>query len=119
GRARAHEIGELVMPVADIRPSGTIYAVVPVGCARIVGQYPRRAGVHALGDNAEAGDEIVARKVAVAHDGVDLGAQPARVELCLHDRDVPAWLEREGSQSEIDVLDLRGAVPERQRAGND
>src|ERR1700675_75158 len=113
--AGAHEIDQRVILVADI--AGT---ALPIRCARIVRDDPGTAGIHALGDDAKAGDQVGALQYAIADHLLDLMAQAAGVELRLQQRDAPALaLEGKRRQLEIEVFHLRRAVSERQRAGDD
>jgi hypothetical protein len=54
----------------------------------------------------------VGSDVTVVNDDIGLAAQPARVELCLHDRDVPTGPKCNTARGPIAVaiIDLCGAV---------
>ncbi len=115
GGAGAHQIGELVEFVAVVGR-----AVVPIGRGRVIGDDPGAAGVDALRHHAHARDQLVALQLHVADDLLDLAAQPAHVELGLQDRD-GCTFAHEGERRElgIDLAHLRGAIAERERAGDD
>ena len=115
GRAGTHEIDQRIILVADI--SGT---ALPIRRARIVRDDPGAAGIHALGDDAKAGDQVGALQHAVTDHCLDLMAQAAGVELRLQQRYTPALaLEGKWRQLEIEVFHFGRAVSERQRAGDD
>ncbi len=114
-RAGAHQGGEPVVLVAVMAG-----AVLPIGRLGIVGEDPGTAGIDALGDDAEAGDQLLALQLEAADDLIDLGAQPAHVELRLQYGDRP-FLPFEGHRRElgVELLHLGGAEAERQRARDD
>src|SRR4029077_20822084 len=115
GGAGAHEIDQRIVLVADIAGAALL-----IRRARIVRDDPGAAGIHALGDDAKAGDQVGAFQHAVADHFLDLTAKAAGVELRLQQRHAPALaLEGKRRQLEIEVFHRGGAVAERQRAGDD
>ena len=105
--AGAHQIDQRIILVADIAG-----AALPIRRARIVRDDPGAAGIHALGDDAKAGDQVGALQHAVADHFLDLMAQAAGVELRLQQRNAPALaLEGKRRQLEIEVFHFAVRYP--------
>src|SRR5579862_3392291 len=116
GGARAHQGGELVVLIADVRVVGR---VVPEFRVFIVGQNPRAAGIHPFCDNGQTRPQIGSVQCAISDDLIDFMAQSIRIEFCLQIGKPPKWSsECPRRQAQVEVLDFRSRVTERQRAGN-
>ena len=113
-RAGAYQGRKLVVLVADI-----FRRIFPVGRSRIIRDDPRASGIHAFGHDAKARDQIGTGEFGVADYLVDFAPQATRVETRLQDRNTPELtLERVRREADVEVLDLLGAVSERECAGD-